>query len=96
MKHTISEFIDNNFKYIVVVVSFLFTFYVQSVTNTNNIQELKSSYAALELRIAEQDAQINSLKIDRAIYQATVDQVALIREDIKEVRQDVKELLKKR
>lgn len=96
MKHTISEFIDKNFKYIVVVVSFLFTFYVQSVTNTNNIQELKSSYAALELRIAEQDAQINSLKIDRAIYQATVDQVALIREDIKEVRQDVKELLKKR
>ena len=96
MKHTISEFIDKNFKYIVVVVSFLFTFYVQSVTNTNNIQELKSSYAALELRIAEQDAQINSLKIERAIYQATVDQVALIREDIKEVRQDVKELLKKR
>lgn len=96
MKTNVTEFISRNFKTIVTIVSFLVAFYVQSVTNTNSIAELKDRSSTIEERQREQETQINSLKIDRAAYQATVEQVALIREDIKEMRSDIKELLKKK
>lgn len=90
------EFIKENFKTIFAVGSFLVAFYIQGVTNTNSIAELKDRSSVTEERLREHEAQINSLKIDRAAYQSTVEQVALIRDDIKEMRSDIKELLKKK
>lgn len=92
----IYDFISKNLKTIVLIVGFLVSFYVQSVTNTQTISELKTQCIGLEIRLSKQDEQINTLKIDRAAYQSTVEQVSLVREDIKELRTDVKELLKKR
>lgn len=92
----IYDFISKNLKTIVIIVGFLVSFYVQSVTNTQTISELKTQCIGLEIRLSKQDEQINTLKIDRAAYQSTVEQVSLVREDIKELRTDVKELLKKR
>ncbi len=90
------DFVTKNLKTIILIIGFLVSFYVQSVTNTQTISELKVQCSTLELRLSKQDEQINALKIDRAAYQSTVEQVSLIREDIKELRSDVKELLKKR
>ena len=92
----IYDFISKNLKTIVLIVGFLVSFYVQSVTNTQTISELKTQCIGLEIRLSKQDEQINTLKIDRAAYQSTVEQVSLVREDIEELRTDVKELLKKR
>lgn len=96
MRTNLIDFIRENFKMIVAVGSFLLAFYVQSITNTNSITELKKREIAIEERLRMHDAEINALKIDKATYQSTVEQVTMIREDIKELRSDIKELLKKK
>ena len=90
------EFLTKNFKIILMIGGVCVTFYVQSVTNTKTIGDLQEKTVYFEKKLSQQDEQINDLKIDRAAYKSTVEQVSLIREDIKELRSDVKELLKKR
>lgn len=88
------EFITNNFKALIVVVSFSITMYVQHVTNTTRISELTAKCATLELRIADQYDKIDKLKLDKAVFEATMTQFVSIQTDLREMRGDIKELLK--
>lgn len=92
----IKEFITSNIKVFIVVISFTVTLYVQHVNNTTHIAELKTKCAELEVKINDQYDRINAIKLDKAVFEATMLQFSSIQSDLREMRNDIKELLKKK
>ena len=91
---SIKEFVQQNFKIIVTIGAFLVTMYVQHVNNTNQISQLQEKCNALEVKIANQYDKIDAIKLDKAVFEATMSQFVSIQTDLREMRSDIKELLK--
>ena len=77
------EFVLNNFKTLAIVLSFAVTMYVQHVTNIQRINELTLRCSSLEIKIEDQYQKIDAIK-----------QFTSMRSDLREMRTDIKELLK--
>jgi hypothetical protein len=88
------QLVKDNFKIIVTIVAFLVTMYVQHITNTNRINQLEDHCKTLEVRIADQYDRIDAIKLDKAVFEATMTQFTSIQSDLREMRADIKELLK--
>ncbi|MDR1718085.1 MAG: hypothetical protein LBS20_19800 [Prevotella sp.] len=88
------DFVVNNFKAIIAVLSFAVTMYIQHVNNTAQVAELKLKCATLELKIQDQYERIDAIKLDKAVFEATMTQFTTIQTDLREMRSDIKELLK--
>ncbi|WP_417186935.1 hypothetical protein [Bacteroides sp.] len=88
------EFVLNNFKTLTIVLSFAVTMYVQHVTNIQRINELTLRCSSLELKIEDQYDKIDAIKLDKAVFEATMTQFTSMRSDLREMRTDIKELLK--
>jgi hypothetical protein len=90
----LKEFVLANFRMLALAVSFIVTMYVQHVSNTARIEELRSKCAGLELKIQDQYEKIDAIKLDKAVFEANMAQFASIQTDLREMRNDIKELLK--
>ena len=88
------DLIFNNLRMIFLVVSFTVTIYVQHVSNTAQIATLNEKCHALEVKIEDQYIRIDAIKLDKAVFEANMMQFNTIQNDIREVRNDIKELLK--
>ncbi len=88
------EFVLTNFKTLALVVSFVVTMYVQHVSNTSHIEELQYKCTSLEERIEDQYKKIDAIKLDKAVFEANMAQFSSIQTDLREMRNDIKELLK--
>ena len=90
----LKEFGVKYFKIIVVLLSFVLTLYIQHVNNTAQIAELESKCTTLELRLKEQYDNINAMKLDKSVFEATMKQLNTVQNDLHEIRADIRELLK--
>lgn len=90
----LKEFVLNNFKTLAIVLSFAVTMYVQHVTNIQRINELTLRCSSLEIKIEDQYQKIDAIKLDKAVFEATMTQFTSMRSDLREMRTDIKELLK--
>ncbi|GAB6013398.1 DUF7365 family protein [Viscerimonas tarda] len=90
----VKTFVVDNFKAIIMVVSFIVTLYVQHTANTARITELEAQCNTLELKIKDQYERIDEIKLDKAVFEANMAQFASIQTDLREMRADIKELLK--
>ena len=85
----VRTFVTENFKFLVVIISFLVTMY-----NTSHIAELTIRCQSLESKIQDQYDKIDAIKLDKAVFEATMTQFTQMRSDLQEMRADIKELLK--
>ena len=92
----IKEFVNDHFKSVMVIISFLMTMYIQHVNNTNKINELSNKCSTLELKLDDQYKKIDAIKLDKSVFEATMIQVTAIRDDIKEIRSDIKSILREK
>lgn len=90
----LKDLVYNNLRMILVVVSFSITIYVQHITNTANIATLDEKCNSLEIKIADQYDKIDAIKLDKAVFEANMNQFVSIQADIREMREDIKQLLK--
>jgi len=90
----IRQFVQDNFKILVTIFAFLVTMYVQHANNTARIKELQEKCAMLELDIDDQYEKIDAIKLDKTVFEATMIQFYSIQTDLREMRTDIKELLK--
>lgn len=90
----IRNFVQENFKMLVTISAFVMTMYVQHVTNTGKIEALERHCDNLESKIADQYDKIDAIKLDKAVFEATMTQFSSIQSDLREMRADIKELLK--
>ena len=89
------DFILENFRALGLTLSFIITMYIQHVNNTAKINELTGRCTTLEIKIEDQYNKIDAIKLDKAVFEATMTQFTSMRSDIKEMRADIRELLKK-
>lgn len=89
------DFILEHFRALSIMLSFVITMYIQHVANIAKINELTSRCATLEIKIEDQYDKIDAIKLDKAVFEATMTQFTSMRADIKEIRADIRELLKK-
>ena len=92
----IEKFVQDNFKMLVTIFAFLVTMYAQHVTNTNKIDGLERHCESLELKIKDQYEKIDAIKLDKTVFEATMSQFSSIQSDLREMRADIKELLKEK
>lgn len=90
----VKEFIENNFKSLIIITSFVVTMYVQHVNNTSRIVELSNRCVTLEVKIEDQYDKIDAIKLDKVVYETTMQQFTSMQTDLREMRSDIKELLK--
>lgn len=88
------DFVTNNLRVLIVIVSFAITIYMQHVNNTAQITALNNKCIALEAKIADQYDRIDAIKLDKAVFEATMTQFVSIQTDLREMRADIKSLLK--
>lgn len=89
----VKEFVVHNFKLLSIVLSFILTIYIQHVNNTAHISELTERCNALDVKIADQYDRINAIKLDKTVFEATMTQLVNLQSDIREMRNDIRELL---
>lgn len=90
------DFVLNNFKTLTVIISFIVTMYVQHMGNISRIADLTNRCTSLEIKINDQYEKIDAIKLDKTVFEATMAQFISMRADLKEMREDIKELLKGR
>ncbi len=93
---TVKDFFADNYRSLFVIFSFIITIYVQHITNTSRIAELTDRCSTLEIKIEDQYEKIDAIKLDKAVFEATMTQFVSIQTDLREMRGDIKELLKQR
>lgn len=90
----LKEFVLKNFKIITVVLTFMLTMYIQHLNNIREIEELNSKCKVLEEKIAGQYERIDAIKLDKAVFEATMTQFIVVQNDLHEIREDIRALLK--
>lgn len=90
----VKEFIENNFRSLIIITSFIVTMYVQHINNTSRIVELSNRCITLEVKIEDQYDKIDAIKLDKVVYETTMQQFTSMQTDLREMRSDIKELLK--
>lgn len=90
----LKDFVLNNFKTLTVIISFIVTMYVQHMGNISRIADLTNRCTSLEIKINDQYEKIDAIKLDKTVFEATMAQFISMRADLKEMREDIKELLK--
>lgn len=89
----VKEFVVHNFKLLSVVLSFILTIYIQHVNNTARVAELAERCNALDVKIADQYDRIDAIKLDKTVFEANMTQLVSMQSDIREMRNDIRELL---
>lgn len=93
MDKTAKFFLDN-FKLIVTTFVFIVGFYVQHEINTQRIDALQIQCQSLDSKLDQQYQKIDAIKLDKSVFEATIKQFATMSDDIREIRNDLKEVLK--
>lgn len=93
-KNTIGAIVVDNIKTVFAVFSFIIALYAQNEVNSSKIADLQRSIEAVEDKQQEAYNKIDEIKLDKAVFSATVSQLQPMREDLQELRADIKEILK--
>lgn len=88
------KFFIDNAKMITGIFIFLVGLYVQHEMNTQRIDELEVQYKQINSRMDQQYQKIDAIKLDKSVFEATVKQFSTMSDDIREIRNDLKEVLK--
>ena len=89
----LKEFVLKHFKVITVVLTLVLTMYIQHLNNTRQIEELITRCEVLDTKIKDQYERIDAIKLDKAVFEATITQFASIQNDLHEIREDLRALL---
>ena len=78
---------------ITVVLTFVLTMYIQHLTYSREIEGLINKCELLDAKIADQYERIDAIKLDKAVFEATITQFTSIQNDLHEIREDLRALL---
>lgn len=88
------EIISKNFQVVMVIIGMIGTVYASSKLHTAQIEDLNKKIATLEVRLENSYKKIDEIKLDKAVFHATMSQLSPIQDELRELRADIKEILK--
>lgn len=88
------DFMVKNFKYIITAFAFIIGLYIQHIVNTQKINDLEVKYKEMNCKLDSQYQKFDAVKLDKAVFEATIKQLQSMSDDIREIRNDIREVLK--
>lgn len=89
----ISEFITNNIKTIVATICFVVTLYIQHQQNMAKIEALENQLALTNAKLEAQYVKLDDMKLDKAVFEATIKQFTEMSVDIRQIRDRMEDIL---
>ena len=89
----IGDFIVNNIKTIVACICFVVTLYVQHQQNMAKINRLEDQLAITNAKLEAQYVKLDDMKLDKAVFEATMKQFTEMSVDIREIRDRMEDIL---
>lgn len=90
------KFLVDNINLIVALVIFFVGLYVQGQSNTQKIDDVRHKCDKLDVRLDQQYQHIDEIKLDKDVFNATIEKFQSMSDDIREIRKDIKEVLKQK
>ena len=88
------QFIMQHFKTIAICISFIVGLYLQHQSNIAKIEKLEKDIARLDGRLDTQYSKLDNMKLDKAVFEATMKQFADMSQDIRQIREGLEDLMK--
>lgn len=89
----ISDFITNNIKTIVACICFVVTLYIQHQQNITKIEQLENQLALTNAKLEAQYVKLDDMKLDKAVFEATMKQFTEMSVDIRQIRDRMEDIL---
>ena len=89
-----TSFVVNNFKTICAIAAFMVGFYIQHEANVTEIERLKQENKEINQRLDAQYARLDNMKLDKAVFEATMQQFSNMSADIRQIREGLEDLMK--
>lgn len=94
-KNVIGDFFVNNLKTIGMCCVFVVGFYLQHQANTMKIAALEEEVDKANMRLDQQYAKLDNVKLDKAVFEATMKQFSEMSTDIRSIRERLESMLDK-
>ena len=91
----IGEFMVSNIKTIVTCVAFIGGMYLQHQANSMKIEQLEQQIAQANIRLDQQYAKLDNVKLDKAVFEATIRQFSEMSTDIRQIRESLESMMDK-
>lgn len=91
---SVYTFVSDNIKMVSTIAVFGVGMYVQHEVNNRRIADLEQRCELLDRKLDAQYKKIDEIKLDKNVFEYTVKQIADMSTDIREIRADLKEVLK--
>lgn len=91
----IGEFLVNNMKTIVACVAFVGGLYIQHQANTMKIEQLELEITKANQRLDQQYTKLDNVKLDKAVFEATMRQFSEMSTDIRQIRERLENIMDK-
>lgn len=89
----LGEFMLNNARTIIMCVAFIVGLYLQHQANTMRINNLESQIQVINSRQEQQYAKLDNVKLDKAVFEATMRQFSEMSTDIRSIRDQLETLM---
>ena len=86
------EFVTNNVKTIIATMCFLVGLYIQHQQNVAKIDHLESQLATTNSKLEAQYVKLDNMKLDKAVFEATMKQFTEMSVDIREIRNRMEDI----
>lgn len=93
--NAIGEFLVNNLKTIVTCVAFVGGLYIQHQANIIKIEQLEHQIAQANARLDQQYTKLDNVKLDKAVFEATMRQFSEMSTDIRQIRERLESIMDK-
>lgn len=89
----LGEFMLNNARTIIMCVAFIVGLYLQHQANTMRINNLESQIQVITSRQEQQYTKLDNVKLDKAVFEATMRQFSEMSTDIRSIRDQLETLM---
>ncbi len=89
----IGDFIIRNFKSIMACVIFVCGLYIQYQASMMKIEQLEREVAIVKAQVDAQYIKLDNMKLDKAVFEATMKQFADMSTDIRQIRDRLEDVL---
>lgn len=89
----IGDFVIKNFKSIIAFIVFVCGLYIQYQASMMKIEQLEREVATVKTQVDAQYIKLDNMKLDKAVFEATMKQVADMSTDIRQIRDRLEDIL---
>ena len=89
----IGDFIINNIKSIFTFIIFVCGLYIQYQASMMRIDQMEKEIAQIKMQVENQYVKLDNMKLDKAVFEATMKSFADMSTDIRQIRDRLEDML---